>query len=222
MTELERTLIIIPCSGAKRGGGRLECPGPSVIDSLPQGIGDALRLARHAVAAKAAVDESELLPALQRYQGHLYQAARHELLGAVDRGFHLLILSGGYGILHACEPIGNYQAIFNRRWWPPGLLEEVLTNYLRAHHLTHVRAVVSASTSYRRLVESVNWHAAGAEDAVLLTPLIAGGGAMVKAPRAQGEAMAALLTGRLSDEWRSSDGVALQATKLEATARPRR
>ena len=63
--------------------------------------------ARRAVLAKAGLDDRQLMPAWQRYEGMLYSAAGRALQGAIEAGLHVLIISGGYGVIKACEPIGS-------------------------------------------------------------------------------------------------------------------
>lgn len=115
------------------------------------------------------------------------------------------------------EPIGNYDARFQASWWPPGVIESALSAYTLRHRLEHVRAIVSATTTYRRIVERTDWQAAGVEDAVLITPEAAGG-AMRKAPRGQGEILVRLAEGGLPEGWSSSDGLGAESHRL---ARPR-
>jgi hypothetical protein len=128
----------------------------------------------------------------------------------------VLIISGGYGILTLEEPIGIYDAVFNTAWWPIGLLEAAILAYAKQHSLSRVMAFLSASTSYRKLFDRVDWQASGISEAILLSPLIAGGGAMVKAPRAQGEAFSAVLRGEFSADWRSSDGASIEWHRVVA------
>ena len=170
-------------------------------------------MARRAIRQNAQVDESTLVPAWRRYSGSLYQSAGTALEDAVAAGMKILILSGGYGIALATEPIGFYEAVFKPRWWPRGLLERVLLAYAAIEGVTAVRAFASASTTYRRVVENTPWERT-VSDVVLLMPESVGGGAMRKTPRAQGEALAALLNGSLTTRWRSSDGIGLEPLRL--------
>ena len=125
----------------------------------------------------------------------------------------MIIVSGGYGLVLAAEPIGYYEAVFKNSWWPDRLLDEVLIEYLRRHKLRALRAVASATTGYARLLRRVNWRLAGVESAMLLTPEETTG-AMVKSPRAQGEALSGLLRGEIDTDWTSSDGLHLTCTSL--------
>lgn len=47
-----------------------------------------------------------MIPAWRRYDGDFYTTAREALRKAVDRKLHVIILSGGYGVLLVNEPIG--------------------------------------------------------------------------------------------------------------------
>ena len=75
-----------------------------------------------------------------------------------------------------------------------------------------MRAFVSQTTDYCRLVARTRWQGAGITDAAIVAPE-ATRGAMVKAPRAQGEAIAAFLAGGLNDDWQSSDGLRLHLSR---------
>jgi len=75
-----------------------------------------------------------------------------------------------------------------------------------------VRAFVSQTTDYCRLVARTRWQGAGITDTAIVAPE-ATRGAMVKAPRAQGEAIAAFLAGGLNDDWQSSDGLRLHLSR---------
>ena len=122
------------------------------------------------------------------------------------------LLSGGYGVLLAREPIGLYDAMLRTSWWPERVLESVLAGYARRHRLKCMCAFVSRTTSYRQVVERAEWKAAGVNDAVLLMPA---GGSQDSVSRAQGEAFAALLGGATLDQsWRSSAGLPLMCRKL--------
>jgi hypothetical protein len=73
---LERTLIVLPCSGTKRTGNPSAGFGPSILGSLPSHLSQELREARLQVSRKIPIDESLPLPALERYDGALYRTAR--------------------------------------------------------------------------------------------------------------------------------------------------
>lgn len=213
--ELERTLFIIPCSGAKVEGGDATLEGPSILQFLPAPLASRLAEARNAVAERAQLDARRLMPAWQRYDGSLYQGARPALarIAAGSNPASVIILSGGYGLLLANEPIGMYEALFNRRDWPRGFLEEALMEFGRTLGVRAVRAIASHTTDYAKLIRGVSWREAGVTDAWLLSPEPAPG-AMTRSPRAQGEALTGLVNGTLRPEWRSSDGLGVLATAL--------
>jgi hypothetical protein len=159
------------------------------------------------------VDETSLIPAWQRYNGSLYRAGRDAIKAALEAGVHMIIVSGGYGLVLAAEPIGCYEAVFKNSWWPDQLLEDVMLEFLRRHRLRAVCAVASATTACARLIRRMNWHSVELQRAVLLTPEETTG-AMVKSPRAQGEALSMLLRGKMDMNWVSSDGLHLTYSSL--------
>ena len=210
------TLLILPCSGKKLPFYGVRDTGPRIIDYLPDDLASKLNGARKNVHRNYAnIDEQTLGSAWRRYDGHLYKAAREELRNALDNEMHILILSGGYGVLLANEPIGIYQARLTLAWWPKGLLEEVIASYTRRHKLKRVIGVVSSTTSYRNLLKRVDWRSTDADEVVFLMPEPIRGGAMVKAPRSQGEAVSALISGKFDQGWRSSDGLGIYAEKIQ-------
>lgn len=101
-------LTILPCSKAKRPGG-LPPGDPSLAfaDALAPETRSRLSDARADVATRAGVDGTALLPAFERYQGHVYDVAGPAIAGAADRGQDLVILSGGFGLLDPREPIAT-------------------------------------------------------------------------------------------------------------------
>ena len=215
-TEIEllrNTLIVLPCSGKKTQSAHAQISCLPITAALPATLGRRLEEARGAILDRGGLDESALLPAWQRYDGLLYRSAEQPLANAIASGLHVLIISGGYGIVRACEPIGTYSMRLKLAHWPKGLLQEVLAAYAARHGLQTVRAFVSRSTDYYRVVRQTSWRAAGVKDALAIAPE-ATRGAMVKAPRAQGEALGAFLAGRLDERWRSSDGLGLDVERI--------
>ena len=201
-------LILMPCSGEKDVGGRPGSEGgPSITELLSPGIASQLLAARSPVLRLAGHDAGALLPAVDRYQGHLYRAARPGLAKAIADGVDLAIISGGYGLLLPLEAIGHYNREFRRSDWPRGLLESALVNL--AWHLGHdqVVALCSRTTGYADLIRRTPWKTGGIT-ASLVTPRLGGrDGAQIKGPRASGEALTAYLRDDLHNGWYSSDGV---------------
>lgn len=208
-------LIIVPCSAAKSHGSEALHHSSTLLEELPPGPASRLSAARNAVAGIAHLDESTLMPAWRRYIGTLYQSAHLTLDRSQSACWfqHLLILSGGYGIVRAVDPIGYYEHAMNANDWPTGLLQEVIETYVHRHGIRRVLALVSESTGYARILLKVAWHRAGLSEALLFTPEVSTG-AMVKAPRAIGEALATMIASGWTPSWKSSDGLRLLARDL--------
>ncbi|WOS62038.1 hypothetical protein [Sinorhizobium fredii] len=209
--DLARTLLIIPCSGAKRNHVDSDTAADAITQSLPGDLARELLTERSRAARRAQLDESTLIPAWQRYDGSLYQAGREAIGGLMQAGAHVVILSGGYGAVLAREPIGDYEAVLDPSLWPDRIIERVLLAYATRHRITSVRAIVSATGPYVRILQ--RWREADIADALLLTPQPEPGG-MRRSPASQGEALAALRDGVLTTDWRSSYGLALDVRPI--------
>ncbi len=209
----ERTLLVLPCCAQKSTSGTAPAPPASgVLDALPASLAVELREARRRNADAAGVDEQRPRPAIDRYTGTLYQALGDAARDRLERG-PAVILSGGYGLVEPSEPIGWYEQRLQPGRWPGGLLPRALAAYAEHHRCDAVVALVSATGPYQQIVRRARWPATVATG-WLVGPTDVGGGAMVKTPRALGEALEAACRSRLSGEWRSSDGVALDAVPL--------
>jgi hypothetical protein len=86
-------------------------------------------------------------PALAWYTGQPYATSgvRAGLIAAIERGLHCLIVSGGYGVVRAEEPIHKYQAhlsktrgVWSRR------LPAILRDYVDRNNITRTITVVSS------------------------------------------------------------------------------
>jgi hypothetical protein len=179
----QRSLLVLTCSGRKESGGRP--PGPDDAVAWPQDLRDA----RIRVLATARADTAHLLPAWRRYTGTFYRHARPTLADAVATG-HVVIISGGYGIARADEPIGWYDKVLHLADWPAGLLESALLGEARRCGTHTVVAFASATTDYTRLLRRTPWQQAGI-DARLVTITGVTGGAMSEVPRRLGQAFSA-------------------------------
>jgi hypothetical protein len=156
------TLLIIPCSGAKRPGSK-PTNALSILSALDPVRAVALAKARAALRENASVDEGTIMPAYLRYYGQLYKHAATFIGRAVDSGKRVLIVSGGYGLLLADEPIGTYEKWFTLSDWPGDLLEECILDYAHHEGIRFVIAVMSSTTDYAKLIRRVNWRRAGLE-----------------------------------------------------------
>ena len=207
-----QTLFVICCSGSKNSGSIISY-NASILGSLTEATANQLREARSAIASRAKFDESTRMPAWRRYGGGFYGAAASSISQAIDENLHITIVSGGYGLLLTDEPIGMYEKVFRCADWPGGLLERAFAEYVQYHGLTSLRAFAAASTDYSKLLRGVSWNESGVRDAWLFSPERVPG-AMVKSPRAPGEAFAALIKRELTADWRSSDGLKIDAIEL--------
>jgi len=179
----ERSLLVLTCSGRKESGGAP--PGLADDAAWPQDLRDA----RLRVLATAHADTAHVLPAWRRYTGTFYQHARPALASAVVAG-HVVIISGGYGIAHADEPIGWYDKVLQLDDWPSGLLESALISEAHRCGAQTMVAFASATTGYARLLRRTRWRQAGI-DARLVTITGVTGGAMSEVPRRLGQAFSA-------------------------------
>lgn len=210
----EPTLLVLPCSGSK-SKPRVSKAGASILGDLSVETARRLVAAREALSTRTQLNESVLVPALERYRGFLYQEAGTQLSDAVNRGLHVLIISGGYGVLRATEPIGDYNEVFHLAWWPPNLIQTCLIEYCARHSLTAVRALVSVNGDYAKVIQRTDWSRAGIHDALMLSPDLRGqGGAMRKGPTTIGEAIVALLERGIPQDWASSTGNRMVVTDL--------
>jgi hypothetical protein len=136
------------------------------------------------LARSAGVDERQLMPAWRRYTGGFYTTAGDALTDATARHANIVIISGGYGIVTADEPIGGYERVFHLADWPPGLLEDQLCRHAQQTGARSVVAFLAATTSYARLVRRTPWKTGGVTEAVMVSAMPPGGGAIVTVPRA--------------------------------------
>jgi hypothetical protein len=207
------TMLILPCSGAKHSG-HSPANGQSIVSKLDPPRATALAAARAALREKARVDEKTLMPAYVRYSGQLYEHGSKSIGTALGNGYQIMIVSGGYGLVLANEPIGIYDKSFVLSDWPCGLLEGCLLYHARQAGIRSIVAVMARSSGYAKLVKKVRWKDAGLA-AKLISPICpALSGAQGKVPRAQGQAIAALIAAGLSQDWRSSDSLPLEIEDL--------
>ena len=214
---LRESLVVIPCSGSKRwGGGSVERNGDSILDLLPSDLADTLRARRACNAPITQLDESEFLPAVKRYKGHLYQGAGTALDTLAQSSAGVLIVSGGYGVVCAAEPVGWYSQLFKPGMWPDGLIGRCIAAYAAAVGAGTVVGLFSMSTAYARVFRGTSWPDS-VKQAFLVSPLAqANDGAVSKVPRAQGEALKEISRcEHLPARWTSSDGLRVQVTQLK-------
>jgi hypothetical protein len=188
--------------------------GRSIVDLLPARLAVRLREARASLARAARLDESHLLPAASRYSGTLYESVGSLLAQSVAAGVPFVIISGGYGLVLATEPIGTYNRRFAVRDWPNGLLEECLASLVESLGVEQVIGFCARTTSYAELLHRVRWRALGLEAMLAVPDIGARGGAQVLVPRASGEALRAFLDGQLMPTSTSADGVVVRVERV--------
>ncbi|MGH8982563.1 MAG: DUF7664 domain-containing protein [Acidimicrobiia bacterium] len=152
--DLADTLLIIPCSASKRGTVLSRPLTPrTVADDLDNEARQMLEEGRQLAFTKRGTSLNETSPrrpALEWYTGQPYETAgfRSLLLGALERGLHCLIISGGYGLLCPEEPIHSYEAHMptqTRSVWERRL-RVLLPNYIKRYAIG--RVFVSVSNAY--------------------------------------------------------------------------
>ncbi len=189
-----RALLVLPASAEKALGGE---PSRRPVDWCSQ----ALREGRENVLAAVPSDRSRLLPAWRRYMGGFYQHAGSALADAVADG-NVVIISGGYGIVPAREPIGWYDRALHRSDWPAGVLEGALFGESRRAGAEAVVAFAPAASEFADLVRAVPWRTAGVTAFLVTVPY-----ADTEGPRNLGLAFKAIWNG---DEGGYPEGVAAE------------
>lgn len=204
--ELERTLIVIPCSRRKRCGGTDIAVGDSLADWLPGELASELLEARRRNARSVRLDESRTMPAFRRYQGTLYGSAAGALERVEESGANVVVVSGGYGVVASRDPIGWYDQQFAERMWPQRLVARCLSAYAASTKATTVLGLLDGTTAYAKVYREVQWPPT-VENAWLASPDLNSRCAQ----RAIGEALAEIAdSGDLPEGWTSSDGVPLR------------
>ena len=189
--------------------------GASILDVLPGDLAAELRARRAENARSAMLDESALLPAVYRNTGQLYRAADSSLGSLAKSAAGVLIISGGYGVVTADEPIGMYERVFQPSRWPDDLIGRCIASYATAVNAETIVGLVSATTGYAKAFRSGPWPDT-VQNVYQVSPQArAMDGAQIKAPRALGEALKEIeLNKQLPSWWTSSDGLYMDVTWL--------
>ena len=210
--DAARTLVVVPCSARKLDGGTAE-PGRRLPDDLPAALGAELLAARAGNASIAGVN-GPAMPAFRRYTGALYASGAPVIEHMLADAVHVLIVSGGYGLVHAAEPIAVYDLRFEARRWPRRVIPRCLEAYAARHGISCVRAFAGRSTSYAMVIRQTRWREAGVGDAILLSPLLTSSGALRAVPEAIGQALRAFAAGELDPDWRTRSGLRIAWEQL--------
>jgi hypothetical protein len=183
-----------------------------IPDELPAQLRAELISARRRAAELAKLDDSYLLPAWRRYTGACYQTKAVEK--AVDLGAHVLVISGGYGIVLVTDPIGWYCRTLHLGDWRGRLLERCIKVYAKLHRFQVAIAFLARSGNYAKVV--CRWAGDGVDSAYLVSP-----DTTIMRPsrkdvaRGYGEALAAYLRGTLTVGWSSEGGIQMRIKKLK-------
>ncbi len=98
------------------------------------------------------MNDDRRMPAWRRYTGRLYDSASNALTRAVQARQPIVIISGGYGLLLAEEPIGTYDWQFRRADWPHGLVEECLLAVAERIGVEGILGFCARTTGYADVV----------------------------------------------------------------------
>jgi hypothetical protein len=153
---LAHTLLLIPCSKSKKGTYDREIVPRRMTEYLSADASALLEEGRRLAWRRPGVTidpSSRELPALQYYTGLMFRTPRLRQLVAerVSQGLHCLIVSGGYGLLRAEEPIHWYEAQIQKTksvW--KYRIPLVLANYVERNEIE--RAIGAFSKDYAEVL----------------------------------------------------------------------
>lgn len=149
MKKLEgRTLLILPCCESKKANVPYPNPLPPTPPKFIRALG---RIAPFRPCVRMGPKEA---PALWLYTGHLYNRLDRAILNnEMAAGWlDIVILSGGYGMVHAYEKIHDYEAempTYYDRWIRAGL-PTALENYINDTKPNNVIAFFSNHANQKK------------------------------------------------------------------------
>ncbi len=173
---MPRTLIVTQC--CKRKSEVELFPGAPEVDLpalLPE-TGDLLRAGRRSVLGGLT---GSTVTALSLYDGWEYRAMDKRLIYKAIMGgvIELLIISGGYGVVHPLERVRPYEAQMTpalaKKWLEIGL-PKVLEEFVAVSGVERVYGLFTASSQYSKIFRDVNWtslKSAGVELVKLVRPV---------------------------------------------------
>jgi hypothetical protein len=197
-------LLIFPCSAAKEGSPLIRpIPSARIMDFLGRKAAHDLESARESVFRDKRTDDiwiearSHPMPGLTLYSGNQYLVPhfKDRVIDAIGSGVHCLIISGGYGLIRAEEPIHKYGAEITqtRKYWKD-VISEVLADYIRRNEIG--RVFIGSSSSYVGILKRKGW-SGNAQVYWCIPKLPKGeGGAQVKVPRLTGDRVVELIDSR--------------------------
>lgn len=166
--------------------------------------------------------ESDLRLAILRYNGHFYSTpgVRNELITAQRTArLDLLIMSAGYGFVHAFQPIQKYEIEMKgavATYWRKGGLARVLDEYVRRTRPSEVVGLFSKSAGYLEIFKCASWQHLQRQGATggarAISPLDAAGTAKVL--RTQARVASWLLANQFASVPATLNGVAIRECRL--------
>jgi hypothetical protein len=164
---LRSALVLVPDSPRMRRGGdpswRRQATALAVLGAAGDRLGEARRTLAALVGEAAGPDlggdgnRRAYLPALERYDGSLYESAGLSRLAAADRETlreSCLIVSGLYGLLTTTEPVREHSLTMDARlpdgqpvshWWRDHGLPEALASYAAGRGVSDVYCFLPAA-----------------------------------------------------------------------------
>lgn len=141
-------LIIWPCCSEKIGIKRTILNGKNIERFLD---GPSIEKLHEGRKENLEIIEKKGLAALDLYTGHLYSVFdfKNAVRGAVESKTHCLILSAGYGLIRAEEPIDLYNKSMNQAlesWTRHNLIADVFSQYLKVNKISNAFITASKTT----------------------------------------------------------------------------
>ncbi|MGV0005442.1 MAG: hypothetical protein ACNYPG_02245, partial [Candidatus Porifericomitaceae bacterium WSBS_2022_MAG_OTU9] len=129
--SLAKTIFVLPCSGRKDNNPTRH-KGTAIGEFLPDSLHKELARQRKRNATRVQLGKKEnTAMAVDRYDGLLYRIARTAIRSLMDKKAHVLILSGGYGLVTATEAISMYNHKFTASMWKHKIVERCLASYAK-------------------------------------------------------------------------------------------
>ncbi len=129
-----KIVCFIPCCKSKNATGEIYNPSQELsVEHLPHTFS-------HLLSGRDSMEffidkDSRMTTALNLYSGHFYRAlSKNRIIEKITMGeLSLFIISAGYGVINALEPIYDYDALLSgkvARQWRENRLGEVIADYL--------------------------------------------------------------------------------------------
>jgi len=193
-------LLIFPCSASKEGHATTKpIPSARIKDFISRKSANELLAAWDKVFKDKKTEtsimlDSPLVQALALYTGNQFRVRdfKDRVAEAIRSGIHCLIISGGYGLIRAEEPIHSYETTITdtKKYWK-GVIPEVLADYIERNQIS--RVFIGCSSSYVGILKKGGW--SGDAEVFWCIPRLpkGAGGAMVKVPKLTGERVVELI-----------------------------